>query len=155
MSGTRKNTLRWIFGGAAVAAIIAAVTIAVWPSSASDRAYDNGQNVGQAVSDVRNAETYDELDNALTDVRHSVRDARDDLGDEIDDQITRQQDAFFSAINGFVGANTTGDAWEQDLYDAEYSDAIDAFDQQAEEFRSNGDDVVKAFWNGVEDGLRS
>jgi hypothetical protein len=152
---SRQSVMKWLGLGTLVAIALAAIAIVAWPASAADTAYDDGVRVGNAVNDLRNAETYEDVDQGLTDLRHAVRDAQDHAGDELDEQITKQQDAFFDAMNGAVGANTTDSGWDQDIYESQFDDATDALVSNADDFRTNGPDVVQSFWNGVEDGLNS
>jgi hypothetical protein len=152
MFEARKLT-RWLLVGVLAAAMLAAAAVAVWPASAADTAYDDGVRVGQAVDDLRNADTYTDVDNALTDVRHATRDARDHAGDELDQQITDEQSAFFDALNGAAGSVQSTDDWDQSLYEDQLDSAIDDLSSNADEFRTNGPDVVQSFWNGVQDGL--
>jgi hypothetical protein len=146
---------RWLLAGAATCAVVAALTLALWPASAADTAYDDGQRLGQAVSDLRNADTYDEVDNGLTDVRNAAADARDHAGDELDSQITAQGDALSRALNGFTGAATSGDDWDQELYESELDVAVDDLAAQADDFRTNAPEVTRSFYEGLQAGLES
>jgi hypothetical protein len=144
--------LRWITGGVLVAAVIAALTVALWPTSEVDKARQDGENVGQAVTDLRNAETTGDVDDALDDLHSAVRDTRDHAGDAVYEHVDAQGDAIYHTVNGFIGA-ATSDEWEQDLYEAELEDAVADLSSQADEFRTTGPEVEQAFWEGLQDGL--
>jgi hypothetical protein len=154
-AGTRSRTslLRWIFGGLTVAAILAAVTIAVWPESATDKARADGEQVGQAVADLRDAQSVSEADAALADLRSAVRDTRIHAGDAVAGQADDQADALSRAVDGFVGVNTTDSEWDADLYQSELDVAVDDLTTQADDFRAEGPEVQQAFWDGVDNGL--
>jgi hypothetical protein len=154
MSGVR-NITRWIVGGALVLAAAAALAVALWPASAKDTAYDDGQRLGQAVTQLRDAETSYDVDDALTEVRNAADDARGHAGDELDAQITAQGDAISHALNGFAGAVTTDSGWDQDLYESELDSALTDLQSQADDFRTNAPEVTQAFYDGLEDGLNA
>jgi hypothetical protein len=147
--------VRWVAGGALACAVIAALVVALWPASAADTARDDGERLGQAVSELRTAETYDDVDNALTDVRGAVDQARDHASDELSAQITEQGDALSRALNGFAGATTATDEWDQELYEAELDTALDDLTSQADDFRGQGPEVTQAFYDGLQAGLEA
>jgi hypothetical protein len=149
----RASLTRWIAGGTLGATALTVLAIAVWPASAADRAYDDGQRVGEAVGELYYAESSTEVDAALTELDAAVADTRAHAGDEVADQAADQQDALARAADGFVGAHTTDDAWEADLYQAELEIALDDLTNQASDFRAEGPEVHQAFWDGVQDGL--
>jgi hypothetical protein len=142
-----------ILGGTLVVVLLAAVTVAVWPQSAADRAHDDGERLGQAVGDLYYADTDAEADAALSDIDSAVADTREHAGDEVASQVDDQADALSRAADGFVGSLTTDSAWDQDLYQAELDVALDDLTSQASDFRAQGPEVHQAFWQGVEDGL--
>jgi hypothetical protein len=145
--------LRWITGGVLVAAVIAALTVALWPTSETDKAREDGENVGQAITDLRNAETTGDVDSALDDLHSAIRDTRDHAGDAVYEQVDAQGDAIYHAVNGFIGANSSDDEWEQDLYEEELETALEDLTSQAEDFRTTGPEVQQAFYQGLQDGL--
>ena len=155
MSATKsKSTLHAkLLCGALVVALLAAVTVAVWPESAADRARDDGEQLGQAVGDLYYADTDAEIDAALADIDTAVADTREHAGDELASQVDDQADALARAADGFVGSRTTDDAWEADIYQAELDVALDELADNAGDFRAQGPEVHEAFWQGVEDGL--
>ena len=63
------------------------------------------------------------------------------------------KDALSRAVDGFVGANTTDDSFEADLYQTELDVAVDDLSSQASDFRAQGPEVHQAFWEGVDTGL--
>jgi hypothetical protein len=71
------------------------------------------------------------------------------------DQLNKQVDALDRAADGFVGSRTTDDSFEADLYQSELDTALDDLTSNADNFRTNGPDVVQAFWDGVSTGLGS
>ena len=80
-------------------------------------------------------------------------DTREHAGDEVAEQVDEQADALNRAADGFVGANTTDDAFEADLYQAELDVALDDLSSQASDFRAQGPEVHQAFWEGVDESL--
>ena len=151
-AGRRTSLLRWITGGLLLATILMAVAIAVWPASEADKAREDGEQFGQSVAQLQNASTAEEVDAALTEVHNAAVDTRDHAGDAVADQVSRQADALDRAANGFVGSNTTDDAFEYDLYQAELDVALDDLASNADEFRSTGPEVQQAFWDGYDEG---
>ena len=144
---------RYAVGGTTLVAALAAVAIAVWPASAADQARDDGERVGEAISAVYEADTQAEAEAALADLDAAVTDTRANAGDAVADQAADQVDALDRAVDGAVGAATTEDAWEQDVYEAELDLAMDDLTDQASDFRADGPQVHQAFWEGVQDGL--
>jgi hypothetical protein len=65
-----------------------------------------------------------------------------------------QADALARAADGAYGAATTDDAWDQELYEAEFQWATDELVDNASDFRAEGPEVHQAFWQGVEDGVQ-
>ena len=151
--GRRTSLLAWIAGGVVTAALLVALAIAVWPASEADKARADGEQLGQAVSDLYYAESEAEVDAALADVDAAVNDARDHAGDEVSEQVAEQQDALARAVDGFVGATTTDDAFEADLYEAELDYALADLESQAAGFREQGPEVHQAYWDGFEEGF--
>jgi hypothetical protein len=145
--------LRWITGGAVLAAILTALTIALWPMSETEQARQDGENIGHAVVDLRNAETTGDVDSALDDLHASIRDARDHAGDAVYDQVEAQGDAIYHAVNGFIGATESDDGWDQELYEEELDQALEDLASQAEDFRTGTPEVAQAFGEGLQDGL--
>jgi hypothetical protein len=149
----RGSLLAKLLGGALVVALLAAVTVAVWPQSAADRAHDDGERLGQAVGDLYYADSDAEVDAAISDIDSAVADTREHAGDELASQVDDQADALSRAADGFVGSVTTDSAWDQELYEAELDVALDDLTTGASDFRAQGPEVHQAFWQGVEDGL--
>ena len=153
MSLSRTNLLRWIGGGAVLAALLTALTIALWPASEADKARADGEKVGQAVAQLQEATSADEVDDALVDLDTAVSDTAEHAGDNVSDQVSDQADALDRAVDGFVGEHGTDDGFEQDLYEAELDVAVDDLTSQAEDFRTEGPEVQQAFWDGFDTGL--
>ena len=147
------SLLRWVSGSLATAAVLAGLTLALWPASEADRARDDGEQFGDAVVQLYNADTQAEVDAALVEVDQAVADTREHAGDEVASQVDEQGDALNRAADGFVGANTTDDAFEAELYQAELDVALDDLSSQASDFRAQGPEVHQAFWEGVDDSL--
>jgi hypothetical protein len=148
-----SSLLRWVSGGLVALAVLAAVTVALWPASEADKARDDGEQFGQAVVQLYNADTEAELDAALVELDQAVTDTREHAGDEVAGQAAEQEDALNRAVDGFVGVNTTDDAFEAELYQAELDVALDDLSSQASDFRAQGPEVHQAFWEGVDEGL--
>lgn len=148
-----SSLLRWVGVGLVTAALLAAVTVALWPASEADKARHDGEQFGQAVVQLYDADSEAEVDAALTELDQAVTDTRDHAGDEVASQVADQEDALNRAVDGFVGANTTDDAFEADLYQAELDVALDDLSSQASDFRAQGPEVHQAFWEGVDEGL--
>jgi hypothetical protein len=147
------SLLRWVSGGLVTVAVLAALTVALWPASEADKARDDGEQFGQAVNHLYYADSEAEVDAALAEVDQAVSDTREHAGDEVAGQAADQEDALNRAVDGFVGANTTDDAFEADLYQAELDVAVDDLTSQASDFRAQGPEVHQAFWEGVDEGL--
>ena len=147
------SLLRWVTGSLVVAAVLAGLTLALWPASEADKARADGEQFGDAVVQLYNADTQAEVDAALVEVDQAVTDTREHAGDEVASQVDEQADALNRAADGFVGANTTDDAFEQDLYQAELDVALDDLESQASDFRAQGPEVHQAFWEGVDSSL--
>ena len=153
-STSRRMSLlgRTLGGMLAVAALVAAAVL-LWPPSEADKARDDGEQMGQAVSQLYSANSASEVDAALAEVHTAAVDARDHAGDAVSTQVADQEDALNRAVDGFVGANTTDDAFEAELYEAELDTAVTDLTAQASDFRAEGPDVQQAYWEGFEDGL--
>jgi uncharacterized protein YdbL (DUF1318 family) len=138
---------------ALIAAALAAVAIAAWPASETDKARDDGEQLGEAVSQLYYAESSAEVDAALAEIDEAAADTREHAGDEVADQVEAQEDALARAADGFVGSITAGDEFEQDLYQAELEVALDDLGTQASDFRAQGPEVNEAYWEGFDEGL--
>lgn len=136
-----------------VAAALAAVAIAAWPASETDKARDDGEQLGEAVSQLYYAESSAEVDAALADIDEAAADTREHSGDAVADQAAAQEDALARAADGFAGSVTAGDEFEQDLYQAELEVALDDLTSQASDFRAQGPEVHQAYWEGFDEGL--
>jgi hypothetical protein len=150
----RRSLLLWICGVLATVAILAAATIAMWPTEA-DKARADGARLGAAVADLYDADSTEEVDEALDEVHDAAADTREHAGDAISDQVADQADALVRAADGFVGTYTSDDAFETDLYQAELKDAVDDLGDNTESFRLQGSDVQQAFWNGYQEGVQA
>ena len=138
---------------ALIAAALAAVAIAAWPASETEKAREDGEQLGEAVSRLYYAESSAEVDAALAEIDEAAADTSEHAGDEVADQFAAQEDALARAADGFAGSITAGDEFEQDLYQAELEVALDDLAGQASEFRAQGPEVREAFWEGYEDGV--
>jgi hypothetical protein len=148
-----SSLLRWVSGGLVTAAVLAALTVALWPASEADKARADGEQFGQAVNHLYYADTEAEVDAALAEMDQAVTDTREHAGDEVAEQVAEQEDALVRAADGYVGAVTSDDAFESDLYEAELDVALDDLTSQASDFRAQGPEVHQAFWEGVDEGL--
>ena len=138
---------------ALIAAALAAVAIAAWPASETDKAREDGEQLGEAVSQLYYAESSAEVDAALAEIDEAAADTREHSGDAVAEQVAAQEDALARAADGFAGSVTAGDEFEQDLYQAELEIALDDLASQASEFRAQGPEAQEAFWEGYEDGV--
>jgi len=148
-----SSLLRWLCGGLLTAAVLAALTVALWPASEADKARADGEAFGQAVNQLYYADSETEVDAALAEVDQAVSDTREHAGDEVAEQVTEQNDALSRAADGYVGAVTSDDGFESDVYEAELDVALDDLSSQASDFRAQGPEVHQAFWEGVDAGL--
>ena len=148
-----SSLLAWVSGGLVTAAVLAAMTVVLWPASEADKAHDDGEQFGQAVVQLYTADAQAGVDAALVELDQAVSDTREHAGDEVASQAADQDDALTRAVDGFVGANTTDDAFEAELYQAELDVALDDLSSQASDFRAQGPEVHQAFWEGVDAGL--
>ena len=139
--------------GLLAAALLAAVTIAVWPPSEADKARDDGEQMGQAVAQLYDAQTAAEVEDALVEMSDAAADAREHGGDAVAEQVADQEDALARAADGVIGALESDDEFEAELYQAELEIALDDLESQAADFRSEGPEVQTAYWEGVEEGL--
>jgi hypothetical protein len=149
----RTSPLRLVAGGGAVAAALAALAIAVWPASETDKARSDGEQFGAAVAQLQAADTTAEVDAALGEVRDAAATTADHGYDAMSSQVSDQADALDRAANGFVGSVTTDDEFEYELYQAELDDAVGDLESQASKFQETGPEVQQAFWDGYETGV--
>jgi hypothetical protein len=147
------SPLRMLAGGGAVAAALAALTIAVWPASEADKARSDGEQFGTAVAQLQAADTTAEVDAALVEVRDAASATADHGYDAVSTQVNDQADALNRAADGYVGSVTSDDAFEQDLYEAELDGAVSDLENNADDFRTTGPEVQQAFWDGYETGV--
>jgi hypothetical protein len=152
MSALTTAPARVLAAAIALAAIVA-VTIAVWPASAADKARADGKHMGQAVGDLYYAQSQTDVDAAFADMRSAMDDTRQHASDELNEQIDKQADALYSAADGFVGAHTADNDWDQDLYQSELDYAVDDLVNNAEDFHNQNSDVANAYADGFQDGL--
>jgi hypothetical protein len=151
----RGGVLLWTGAATMLAGVLAVLAVALWPMSETDKARQDGEHLGQAVTDLRNAESTGDVDAALDDLHSAIRDTREHVGDALYEQVDDQGNAIYHAVNGFIGANSSDDEWEQDLYEEELETAVDDLTSQAEGFRTDGPEVQQAFWDGYQDGLNA
>jgi hypothetical protein len=140
---------------ALIAAALAAVAIAAWPASETDKAREDGEQLGDAVAQLYYADSSAEVDAALAEIDEAVDATRDHAGDEVAEQVAAQEDALARAADGFAGSVTAGDEFEQEVYQAELEVALDDLTSQAADFRAQGPEVHEAYWEGFDEGLSS
>jgi len=146
-------TVRAVLGALLVALTLSALTLMVWPASEADKARDDGEQLGEAVTQLYEADSQSEVDAALAEVDQAVTDSAEHGGDAVAEQATRQDAALDLAVEGYVGAVQSTDSFEQDVYEAELDVALTELEYNADQFRSNSDDVVEAYWEGFDDGF--
>ena len=154
-TAAKRSLLRTIGIGVALGAILVAITIAVWPASAADKARADGENLGQAVGALYHAQSSTEVDAALTDINTALNDTRTHAGDELASQVDEQADALNRAADGFVGSRTADNGWDQDLYQSELDYAVDDLANNADDFSNQHSEVRTAYYEGFQDGLPS
>ena len=152
MSALTTAPARVLAAAVALAAIVA-VTILVWPASAADKARADGKHLGQAVGDLYHAQSQADVDAAFADMHGALDDTREHAGDELNEQLDKQADALNRAADGFVGAHTSDDGWDQDLYQSELDYAVDDLVNNADDFRNQRSDVNQAYVEGFQSGL--
>jgi hypothetical protein len=150
---SRSSVLRWIAGALGLATLITVVAIAVWPASAADKAREDGKHLGQAVGSLYEAQSQADVEAAFDDMRSALDDSRQHAGDELNKQVDKQVDALNRGADGFVGAHTSDNSWDQDLYQSELDYAVDDLANNADDFHNQNSDVVNAYWDGFQDGL--
>ena len=146
-------SIRTVLGACLVALTLAALTLAVWPATEADKARDDGEQLGEAVTQLYEADSQSEVDTALAAVDEAVTDSLEHGGDAVAEQAEAQAAALDLAVEGYYGAVTSTDSWEQDVYEAELDYAVTELEYNADEFRSSSDDVVEAYWEGFDDGF--
>jgi hypothetical protein len=149
----RTRLLAWIAGGTVLVALLTALAIAVWPASETDKARADGEAYGAAVADLYAADTPEEVDAGLSDMRTAAADTREHAGDRVAQQVDDQADALYRAADGYVGSQTGDSEFDRDLYQAELEVAKDDLVSQADDFRTAGPEVQRAFWEGFDTGL--
>jgi hypothetical protein len=150
VESTRRSVLPALIGGGSALAVLAALTIALWPASEADKARADGEQLGEAVSALYAADSPSEVNAALADVNRAAVDARDHAGDAVGDQVDDQADTLSRAAGGFVGMYAADDDFEAELYQSELDVAVDDLASNSEEFRTTGPEVQQAFWEGYE-----
>jgi hypothetical protein len=140
---------------ALIAAALAAVAIAAWPASETDKAREDGEQLGEAVSQLYYAESSGEVDAALAEIDEAAAATREHSGDAVAEQVAAQEDALARAADGFAGSVTADTEFDQDLYQAELEIALDDLTSQASDFRAQGPEVHQAYWDGFDEGLSS
>jgi hypothetical protein len=140
---------------ALIAVALAAVAIAAWPASETDKARDDGEQLGEAVNQLYYAESSAEVDDALAEIDEAATATRDHAGDAVAEQVAAQEDALARAADGFAGSVTADTEFDQDLYQAELELALDDLTSQASDFRAQGPEVNEAYWEGFDEGQSS
>jgi hypothetical protein len=147
------SPLRWLAGGGAAAAALAALAIAVWPASEADKARSDGEQFGAAVAQLQAADTTAEVDAALIEVQDAATDTRAHGYDAVSTQVSDQADALDRAADGYVGSISSDDDFEAELYELQLDDAVGDLESNADDFRTTGPEVQQAFWDGYDAGL--
>ena len=117
--------------------------------SPEDNAKDHGEDVGEAFRDLTSARSVPEIQDAAQELKKAVAAVGDSGGDRVQEQLKTQQGNVEAAINEVTAALGAGDAaGAQAALQSNLQDAR----AQAQAFRSSGDSVANAFWDGVKDG---
>ena len=149
-----KTRSQWLIaGGTMIAALLCALTIALWPQSEADKAYADGERLGQATADLYYADSTSEVEAALADIDAAVADTVDHAGDAVSTQVDRQAGALYRAAEGYVGSVSSSGDFESEVYQAELEVAVDDLSRNAEDFQAQGSEVEAAYADGFEDGL--
>jgi hypothetical protein len=150
---SRSSVFRWVAGALGLATLITVVTIAVWPASAADKAREDGKHLGQAVGSLYEAQSQADVEAAFDDMRSALDDTRAHASDELSNQVDKQADALNRAADGFVGAHSSDNSWDQDLYQSELDYAVDDLAGNADDFQNQHSEVANAYYEGFQDGL--
>ena len=150
---SRRSMFAQLGAGLAATAVLVVGTIALWPDTEADKARADGERLGEAVGQLYAADSSAEAQDALAEVRDAAADSADHAGDAVAEHVAAQEDALARAVDGYVGATTTSDDFEAEVYEAELDAAAGDLDAQAAEFRDNAPEVEEAFWEGFDDGL--
>jgi hypothetical protein len=117
--------------------------------SPEDTAKDHGEDVGEAFRDLTDARSVQEIDEAAVELKDAVAAVGDSGGDQVQQQLSTQQANVEQVIAGVRSALSAGDvAGAQAALQSE----IQEVRAQAQAFRSSGDSVANAFWDGVKKG---
>jgi hypothetical protein len=157
MSALTMTPVRLLAAVVGLAAIVA-VTIAVGvggAESTADKARADGKHLGQAVGALYEAQSPADVDAAFADIHSALDDTRDHASDELSNQVDQQADALNRAADGFVGAHTSDNSWDQDLYQSELDYAVDDLANNADDFQNQHSEVRGAYWDGFQSGLPS
>jgi gas vesicle protein len=117
--------------------------------SPEDNAKDHGEDVGEAFRDLTQARSVPEIEDAAQQLKDAVAAVGDSGGDQVKQQLSTQQATVQQAIANVKSELAAGDAagaqatLQSDLQDVR---------AQAQAFRSSGDSVANAFWDGVKEG---
>jgi hypothetical protein len=136
--------------GTLCALAAATLTLALWPASEADKARDDGEQLGTAVSSLYAADSASEVDDAIADIETAGADIRSHAGERADERVNEAQDALSRAADGFAGAVTADDEWDQDLYEYELDVALEDLADGAEDLREDAPEVEQAFWDGFD-----
>jgi len=139
--------------GTLCALAVAILTLAVWPASEADKAREDGEQLAAAVSALYEADSSEQVDEALSDLEAAAADTRAHAGEQYAERVDDAQDALTRAADGFAGAVTADSDWDQELYEAELDIALDDLADGAEDVREDAPEVEQAFWDGFDDGL--
>lgn len=144
MSGRRRRLVGTLLLTGALA-----VAGAGCGESPEDNAKDHGEDVGEAFRDLTNARSVAEIEDAAQALKNAVAAVGDSGGERVQQQLNTQQATVQNAVAAVKSELAAGDvagaqaALQSDLQDVR---------AQAQAFRSSGDSVANAFWDGVKEG---
>jgi hypothetical protein len=117
--------------------------------SPEDNAKDRGEDVGEAFRDLTNARSAAEIEKAGQELKDAVAAVGDSGGDRVQQQLAVQQTSVDQAVAEVKSALAAGGLASALVALQSQLQEVRA---QAQSFRSSGDSVANAFWNGVKEG---
>jgi protein-tyrosine-phosphatase len=144
---------RW--GGRRVLAVVPVIALlagAGCGESPEDEAREEGKELGQAVHQLYEAETSQEIFQAMDRVVAARDNLRSDVRKVAGEQLEVQSDSLADATEAIGEAATATTAQELDDARQDLRNAIQNIRAQAETFESQNDALANAFWRGFQEG---
>jgi ElaB/YqjD/DUF883 family membrane-anchored ribosome-binding protein len=137
---------------AAALALATALAAAGCGDSPEDTAHSNGKAIGEALRQVTDADSAQQLQDALGSLKSAVADVSDDVGDRARHQASVQRDTINKAIGDVRQAATSTNPDTAAQAKAELQNDVQDLRSQAGSFAHTNDSVANSFWDGVKDG---